>query len=131
LGLNDISHVENVTADTVAKSDTWMYDMPSAMDYATQTGKQIMLYVDSPNSKWSKKMLEGTLVDSNIKEALDNFVWVKIQKDSSDVFALGLHPKYTPTVYFMKADKSSLATANGYFNSSDFLQWINYAKSKI
>jgi len=131
LGLNGISNIENSSNGGIEKSDTWMYDMPSAMDYATQTGKQIMLYIDSSNSKWSKKMLESTLLDSNIKEALDNFVWVKLQKDSSDVFALGLHPKYTPTIYFMKADKSSLATVKGYLNSDDFLQWINYAKSKI
>jgi len=130
LGLNGIPNIKSAD-DKQEKSDTWMYDMPSAMDYAAQTGKQIMLYIDNPNSKWSKKMLEGTLMDSNIKEALDNFVWVKLQKDGADVFALGLHPKYTPTTYFMKADKSSLATAKGYFNSSDFLQWINYAKSKI
>ncbi len=132
LGLNDTTHVENVTTEGVEKSsDTWMYDMPSAMDYAAQTGKQIMLYVDSPDSKWSRKMMESTLSDTDIKEALDNFVWVKLQKDSADVYTLGLHPKHTPTVYFMKADKSSLATAEGYFNKSDFLQWINYAKSKI
>ena len=55
LGLNGISHVGDVTTDIVEKSDTWMYDMLSAMDYATQTDKQIMLYIDSPNSKWSKK----------------------------------------------------------------------------
>jgi thioredoxin-related protein len=131
LGLNGITKAENVSTDITEKSDTWMYDMPSAVDYAEQSGKQIMLYVDSSDSKWSKKMLESTLVDSGIKEALDNFVWVKLQKDSSDVFALGLHPKYTPTIYFMKADKSSLATVKGYLNSEDFLQWINYAKSKI
>jgi len=130
LGLNETSHIDNVTAD-VEKSDAWMYDMPSAMDYASQTDKQIMLYVDSSNSKWSKKMLEKTLSDTRIKDALNNFVWVKLEKESSDIYSLGLHPKYTPTVYFMKADKSVLATANGYFNPSDFLQWINYAKSKI
>jgi thioredoxin-related protein len=131
LGLSGISSIDNSNSEVVEKGDTWMYDMPSAMDYAAQTGKQIMLYIDSSDSGWSKKMLENTLTDERIKEALDNFVWVKLQKDSSDVFALGLHPKYTPTIYFMRADKSSLATAKGYFDTKDFLQWINYAKSKI
>ena len=131
LGLNGTAHREETTTAITESSDTWMYDMPSAMDYAAQTGKQIMLYIDSPNSKWSKKMLSDTLVDSTIKEALNNFVWVKLQKDSPDAYALGLQPKYTPTIYFMRADRSSLATAEGYFKASDFLKWINYAKSKI
>jgi len=131
LGLNGTSSIENVATTNIEQSDTWMYDMPSAMDYAAQTGKQIMLYIDSSNSKWSKKMLESTLTDSGIKEALDNFVWLKLQKESADVYSLGLEPKHTPTVYFMKADKTSLATVEGYLKPSDFLQWINYAKSKI
>lgn len=37
------------------ESDIWMYDISSAMDYASQTGKQIMLYIYLPNDKWSKK----------------------------------------------------------------------------
>ena len=130
LGLNGVTSKINKD-NNVNKSDVWMYDMPSAMDYATQTGKQIMLYVDSPNSKWSKKMIDSTLADKSIKEALENFVWVKLQKNSAEVYDLGLQPKYTPTIYFMNADKRPLATAMGYFSPSDFLQWINYAKSKI
>lgn len=130
IGLNDTPSLE-ATAVDVVKSDTWMYDMPSAMDYASQTDKQIMLYVDSANSKWSKKMLEETLMDSNVKEALNNFVWVKLQKDSHEAYLLGLQPKHVPTIYFMKADKSSLATAEGYYNVGDFMMWVNYAKSRI
>ena len=113
------------------ESDIWMYDMPSAMDYASQTGKQIMLYIYSPNDKWSKKMAKNTFTNAHVKDALENFVWVKIQKDSSEVYALGLQPKYAPTVYFMRANKSTLATAEGYFNPDDFILWINHAKSKI
>ena len=130
LGFNGSSFKET-KKENAGKSANWMYDMLSAMDYASQTNKQIMLYIDSPNSKWSRKMMESTLVDKKIKEALDNFVWVKLQKNSAEVYDLGLQPKYTPTIYFMKADKTPLATAMGYFNPSDFLQWINYAKSKI
>ena len=131
LGLNGTVSEAESTTDNLEKSEIWMYDMPSAIDYATQTDKQIMLYIDDSNSDWSRKMIESTLTDSNVKEALDNFVWVKLQKESADVYTLGLDPKHAPTVYFMKADKSSLATSEGYFNASDFLQWINYAKSRI
>jgi thioredoxin-related protein len=111
--------------------DVWMYDMPSAMDYASQTGKQIMLYIYKPNDNWSTRMSKETFTDQSVKDALDNFVWVKMQKDSEEAKALGIDTKYAPTTYFMKADKHSLAKAEGFFEPSDFILWINHAKSKI
>jgi thioredoxin-related protein len=128
LGMSDTPQTETAVA---VQSDEWMYDMPSAVDYAIQSGKQIMVYVDKPASKWSKKMINKTLVSSKVKKALESFVWVKIQKDSAEAYNLGLYPTYTPTVYFMKADKTPLATAEGYFPEKDFLLWINYAKGQL
>jgi len=119
------------TTTTTTKSDIWMYDIASAQDYASQTGKQLMVYVDKSSSKWSRKMRQRTFNVGKVKSALSDFVWVKIQKDSSEAKNYGLNPKYAPTVYFMRADGSSLATAEGYFSAKDFLSWISYAKSKI
>ena len=130
LGINGKS-VGVETTVTTTKSDVWMYDIASAQDYATQTGKQLMVYVDKSSSKWSRKMRQNTFNVSKVKSALSGFVWVKVQKDSSEAKNYGLNPKYAPTVYFMRADGSSLATAEGYFAAKDFLAWIDYAKSKI
>ena len=120
-----VSHV------TSTKSENWFYDMASAEDYATQTGKQVMVYVENKRSKWSKKMRTETLSSKKVKEALKNFVWVKLQKYSDEAKAYGLTPKLAPTVYFRRADGTSLATAKGFFSEKDFMLWINYAKSKI
>ena len=114
-----------------SKSENWFYDMASAEDYATQTGKQIMVYVENRRSSWSKKMRKKTLHDKKVKKALKNFVWVKLQKNSSEAKSYGLNPKLAPTVYFRRADGSSLATAKGYFSAKDFLLWVNYAKGQI
>ena len=113
------------------KSENWFYDMASAEDYALQTGKQVMVYVQNRRSSWSKKMRKGTLLDENVKEALKNFVWVKLEKNSSEAKAYGLNPSLAPTVYFRRADGSSLATAKGYFGAKDFMLWVNYAKGQI
>jgi len=120
----------NLVTNTV-KSENWFYDIASAEDYATQTGKQVMVYVENKLSKWSKKMRTETLHDEKIKEALKNFVWVKLQKGSSEAKAYNLTPSLAPTVYFRKADGSSLATAKGYFDPKNFMLWIKYAKSKM
>jgi len=122
----------NVTPQpVVTESEQWMYDIASAKDYASQIGKQVMVYVDETNGKWSKKMKKETFSNDLVKEALEDFVWVKVQKGSTEATDNGLTPKYAPSVYFIRSDGSSLATAEGFFSPEDFLLWINYAKAKI
>lgn len=121
----------NVVKPRTTKSENWFYDMASAEDYASQTGKQVMVYVENRRSKWSKKMRSETLNNKKVKKALENFVWVKLQKNSSEARVYGLNPKLAPTVYFRRADGSSLATAKGYFDVNDFMLWVNYAKGQI
>jgi len=129
LGMN--METEDAFKPTTIKSENWFYDMASAEDYARQTGKQVMVYVENRRSSWSKKMREETLNDEEIKSALENFVWVKLQKGSAEAKAYGLNPQLAPTVYFRRADGSSLATSKGYFNATDFMLWVKYAKGKI
>ena len=114
-----------------ATSINWMYDIPSAVDYATQTGKQVMIFVSSSRSKWSQELEAKTLVDTNVKEALGNFVWVKVEKRDAGLSSYGLYPKSVPTVYFMTSKMRELVVSKGFFGANDFLKYINYAKSKI
>ncbi len=129
--------VDSTTIQTSEKSmenpegDGWMYDIASAMDYATQTGKQLMIFVGSSRSKYSNKLEEETLADVDVKKALENFVWVKISKGDRDAKSYGINPKHVPVVYFMTSDLRELVSAKGYFKASDFIKYINYAKSKI
>jgi len=129
LGMNMVT--EDTFKPTTIKSENWFYDMASAEDFARQTGKQVMVYVENRRSSWSKKMREETLNDEEIKSALESFVWVKLQKGSAEAKAHELNPQLAPTVYFRRADGSSLATAKGFFNAKDFMLWVKYAKGKI
>jgi len=128
LGMNN-SQKEFV--ETTVKSENWFYDIASAEDYAKQVGKQVMVYVEKSENDWSVKMRKTTLSDEKIKDALTNFVWVKLQKGSAEANAYGLKPALAPTVYFRRANGTSIATAKGYFGINDFMMWINYAKEKI
>lgn len=122
---------ETTTYERSSSSIDWMYDIPSAVDYATQTGKQILLFVSSSRSKWSQKLERETLVDARVKEALRNFVWVKVEKRDAGLSSYGLYPKSVPTVYFMTSKMRELVVSKGFFDANDFLKYINYAKSKI
>ena len=130
LGMNFEAEAAQETFFT-AKGEDWFHDMASAEDYARQTGKQIMVYVENRHSSWSKKMRQDTLSDEKVKSALENFVWVKLQKNSAEAIVNGFNPKLAPTVYFRKVDGTELATAKGYFGANDFLLWVNFAKGKI
>ncbi len=125
------SKTETPSHISSTKSEIWFYDIASAEDYAKQIGKNVMVYVENKRSKWSKRMRTETLSDKKVKDALENFVWVKLQKGSAEANAYGLTPKLAPTVYFRKADGTPLATAKGFFDVKDFLKWVNYAKSKL
>ena len=114
-----------------APSIDWMYDIPSAVDYAKQTRKQIMIFVNSSRSKWSRELESKTLSSSRVKEALNNFVWVKVEKNDASLASYGLNPTHVPTVYFMTAEMRELVVSKGFFDANDFLKYINYAKSKI
>jgi len=129
LGMN--METEEAFKPITVKSENWFYDIASAEDFARQTGKQVMVYVENRRSSWSKKMRENTLNDEEVKNALENFVWVKLQKGSAEAKAYGLNPQLAPTVYFRRADGSTLATAKGFFSTKDFMLWVKYAKRKI
>ena len=117
--------------ETTVKSENWFYDIASAEDYARQVGKQVMVYVENSENEWSVKMRTETLSEQKVKDALENFVWVKLQKGSAEANAYKLMPALAPTVYFRRADGSALATAKGYFDMTNFMLWVNYAKGQI
>ncbi len=124
------SSVSQVT-DSSSSSIHWMYDIPSAVDYAGQTSKQIMIFVNSSNSKWSRELESKTLESSKVQNALNDFVLVKVEKEDAGISSYGLNPTHIPTVYFMTSGMRTLVTAKGFFSANDFLKYINYAKSKI
>jgi len=135
LGMGTLAHVAKVDTSSSyvkpEKNSIWMYDVASAVDFASQTGKQIMIFVGSTKSKWSKKMETTTLNNSEIKGKLDDFVWVKLNHGDKDAKEYGINPKYVPAVYFMRSDMSEIAVAKGFYKEKDFSKWIKYAKSKI
>lgn len=134
--LGTSSSVNNVTQTyqeptTTSSSINWMYDIPSAIDYAAQTGKQILIFVSSSSSKWSRELEEKTLADSSIQQALNSFVLVKVEKRDAGLSSYGLSPKSIPTVYFMTSRMRELVVSKGFFDINDFFKYINYAKGKI
>jgi len=134
LGMRVLSHTNEMDKNRYVQPEEdsiWMYDIASAMDFASQTGKQIMVFVGSNKSKWSKKMEETTLKNETVKSKLDDFVWVKLNYGDVRAKEYGINPKYVPTVYFFKSDLTQLAEAKGYYRTKDFIRWIKYAKSKL
>jgi len=134
LGMATFAHIKKSDSSNYVqpeKDSIWMYDIASAVDFASQTGKHIMIFIGSTKSKWSKKMENTTLKNRKIMNKLDDFVWVKLNHGDKDAKAYGINPKYVPAVYFMRSDMSKIAVAKGFYKEKDFTKWIKYAKSKI
>lgn len=121
----------STTTTTTLKSGTWVSDIDSGIDHASQTGKQVMVFVGSSRSKWSKELERTTLKNAKVKKALKSFVWVKIEHGDSSAKAYGINPENVPAVYFMTADMRELVVAKGYFGVDDFLLYVNHAKAQI
>lgn len=131
LGMTSQGSTNSTTTEASSSSINWMYDIPSAIDYAKQTGKQIMIFVNSSQVKWSKELESKTLADVNVQSALSNFVLVKVEKDDRTLISYGFYPKSVPSVYFMTSKMRTLVISKGFFKATDFLKYIKYAKSKI
>jgi len=132
LGMASSSVVtQSATSESMNSSISWMYDIPSALDYAKQTGKQVMIFVSSSRSRWSRELESKTLQNSLVLSGLSNFVFVKVEKGDAGLSSYGLNPKSVPTIYFMTSDMRKLVVSKGFFGANDFLKYINYAKSKI
>jgi thioredoxin-related protein len=134
LGMPILTHIKKSDESNYVQPEEnsiWLYDIASAIDFANQTGKNIMVFVGSTRSKWSKKMEETTLKSKKVMSKLDDFVWVKINHGDREAKKYGINPKGVPAVYFLRSDMSKLAVAKGYYRGKDFIKWINYAKSKL
>ena len=109
----------------------WTKDVQTAFTVAQKEHKSIMVFVESENCRWCKKMKYRTFSDEGVQKRLEAFVVVKVM--SEDTTAMKLLPpiKGAPTTFFMKENKQVLQEVLGYFDAEDFIAYINDAESKI
>jgi len=118
--------ITSISADDL----NWEKDLETAFSKATKQNKAVMIMVESSSCPWCIRMKERTLNDDNILERLDQFVLVKIDRDSVKTNYIP-YAKYVPTIYFMTKEKKILERITGYFGVLDFNSWIDDVEKKL
>ena len=109
----------------------WVKDLDTAMSQAKKEHKVIMVMVEGENCRWCTKMKGRTLSDDTVEKRLEEFVTVKVMRENSNVMAKLPPVKGVPTIFFMKENGAVLEEIIGYFNTEDFISYINDIEKKI
>jgi len=110
---------------------TWQKDIPSALELAKKENKVLMVFVESENCRWCKKMKHRVLSDEEVEKRLKPFVTVKVMREDKKAAKQIPAIDGVPTIFFMKADKTVLETVVGYFSVEDFISYIDSVEKKV
>ncbi len=109
---------------SLAEELHWESSISKAFLKANREDRVVMVMVESSSCRWCQKMKIETLGDDTISDRLQEFVLVKVDRESlkrDDI----LYAKYLPTIYFMTPQKKILERVVGFFGILDFNSWID------
>jgi len=108
----------------------WQKDIVTAFELAKKENKTVMVFVESENCRWCKKMKKNTLSDEKVIKSVNSFISVKVFRENQEAVKQLPNIQGVPTVFFMSADKKIIETSIGYYSVEDFLSYINDVKKK-
>ncbi len=123
------------------------YNFSDGLNTAKSSGKMIFVDIYSDSDNWSKKMESEVLSSANVKSALSNFVFVKLNPDSQEKYNYGKNDytagelaKYFggtgyPTFVILNSDGSvikfkyngeQVSSLSGYIGEDDFTELLKF-----
>ncbi len=106
----------------------WEQDLDKAFIKAQDSNKTVMIFVTKSGCRWCVKMKKRTLADKVIKKDLEDYILVKLDKDSLDYYEFIGNIKYFPTTLFYSSQKKLYQKVVGYFKVEDFISWLDDVK---
>lgn len=109
----------------------WQKDLSSAFKKAKQEQKTVMVLVTGKHCRWCKKMKYRTLRNKKVKKRLAPYIVVEVKNEDSR--ALKTLPKVesVPRIFFLTADKKLIASVRGYYNTDDFIAFIDSLEQNV
>ena len=123
------------------------YSFNEGLNAAKSGGKMIFLDIYSGSDNWSKKMDSEVYTSDAVKNALSNFVFIKLNADGPDKYSYG-KKEYSsgelakqfggtgyPTFVFMKSDgsiisfkynKENTSSLSGFSGADDFAELLSF-----
>jgi thioredoxin-related protein len=108
----------------------WTKDVQTAFVLAQKEHKSVMVFVESENCRWCKKMKYRTFSDEVVQKRLQAFVVSKVMIEDASAMKLLPSIKGAPTIFFLNENKEILEEVLGYFDAEDFIAYINDVESK-
>lgn len=123
------------------------YSFNEGLNAAKSAGKKIFLDIYSASDNWSKKMDSEVFTSDQVKNALSNFVFIKLNADSPDKYKYDgkdyssgeLAKKFGgtgyPTFVIMNSDGSvisfkyngdMISNLSGFIGADDFVEMLNF-----
>lgn len=104
----------------------WEKDTATAFAKAKAEKKNVMLMVEASRCRWCKRMKEETLADEEVKKRLQNYILVKVARcDKEEMMVLPESYYPAPSTFFMTPAGEIIEKAIGFFESEDFITYIN------
>ncbi len=107
-----------------ANEIVWEKDIATAFAKAKENNQTVMIYVETDNCPWCRKMKHRTLVDDRIFNKLKNYVVVRTIKNSQEAQSYGLKATYVPTMFFYSPQNELYKEVVGYYSVEDFASWL-------
>ena len=123
------------------------YSFNDGINAAKSSGKKIFLDIYTTSDNWSKKMESEVFTSDNVKSALSNFVFIKLNADAGDKYNYN-KKSYTsgelakqfggtgyPTFVFMNSDGSVISfkmngesntNLSGFLGANDLTELLNF-----
>ena len=99
----------------------WEKDLESAFKKAKKEHKKIIIMAVSKHCKWCNKIKEETLSDPKILKKLNNYLLVKIDRETPTQREQVPKFEHVPVFFFATAEKKFYDELTGYFTTKEFL----------
>jgi len=118
------------TSFIFANEMKWEKDIATAFKKAKESNQTVMIYVETNNCPWCRKMKHRTLANDDVFEKLQNYVVVRTIKNSQEAQKYGLNVTYVPTIFFYSPKEELYQKTVGYYSVEDFLSWLGDIEKK-
>ncbi|HQR73523.1 MAG TPA: thioredoxin family protein [Sulfurovum sp.] len=103
----------------------WETAFSTAFERAKKEHKDVMVMVEEPQCKWCVKMKNGALSNPDVQVKLQDYVLLKVQRsDKESIKQIEGFTAAIPSFHFMTANKETIETIIGYFETEDFLSYL-------
>ncbi len=108
----------------------WRATLGDAISAAKKQDKIIMVFVESNNCRWCKKMKSTTFINPKVVQRLLQVEVVKVIRDDYDTLQDFPSIRGVPTIFFITPDKKIVGQIVGYVEPVDFLSYLDDAQAK-